>query len=69
MNLNPANARIAELERQVRELTERLESRPIVRPSGAKAAMCGSCEATARCGGTPVCGCIAFGPTITCAVA
>ena len=70
MNLDTNNSdRIAELERQVRELTERLEGKPIVRPFPPKATACGPCLATMQRGGVAICGCTAFGPQITCAVA
>jgi hypothetical protein len=68
VNVN-GDDRIAELERQVRELTERVEGQPIVRPFPPKAAMCRSCTLAVQRSGYAVCGCIAFGPTITAAVA
>jgi hypothetical protein len=68
VNLN-GDDRIAELERQVGELTERLGGQPVVRPFPPKAAMCRSCALAVQRSGYAVCGCIVFGPTITAGVA
>lgn len=68
VNLN-GDGRVADLERQVRELKERLALLESPRIPAAQDTMCGSCRATLLRGGSPVCGCTTYGPKIMCAVA